>query len=89
MGRTQRLHELQRRILEALAAGAMPAGQLGGRLDVRASRLSYHLAALMYRELITYEPQGIYRIYSLTERGRRAMRALPDDPRPDASPTVV
>ncbi len=59
----------RRTILDNLLKGALPAGELTGRLELSRSSASEHLSVLKEAGLIREERKGRQRIYHLEARG--------------------
>lgn len=60
---------VRRRILEILLKGEMSVGELSEPLSISAPSISRHLKILEETQLIKYEKQTQFRIYSLNEDG--------------------
>ena len=61
-------------ILSALLAQPLCVCVIKVVVNISDSKLSYHLNILKEQDLITGEQQGNWIIYSLTDRGRRALK---------------
>src|SRR5687767_7850741 len=59
----------RRRLLELLASGAQPAGELAARFELSAPAVSQHLKALREAGLVRVVVDGQRRIYSLDPEG--------------------
>jgi ArsR family transcriptional regulator len=60
--------------MHALLSQSLCVCVLKGFVRIADSKLSYHLNILKEQDLISGEQQGNWIIYSITERGRKAMK---------------
>ena len=65
----------RRAILEILARGACPVGEIAERLPISRPAVSRHLRLLKQAELVTDEQRGTRRVYRLRSEGVEAVRA--------------
>jgi DNA-binding transcriptional ArsR family regulator len=65
----------RRAILEILARGACPVGEIAERLPISRPAVSRHLRLLKQAELVADEPRGTKRVYRLRSEGVEAVRA--------------
>ena len=65
----------RRAILEILARGACPVGEIAARLPISRPAVSRHLRLLKQAELVTDEQRGTRRVYRLRSEGVEAVRA--------------
>ena len=68
----------RRRVLERLAAGPMPVGEIAAGLPVSRPAVSQHLKVLKEAGLVSDHPDGARRIYQIDPQGLGAMRAWLD-----------
>jgi ArsR family transcriptional regulator len=76
---SSRLHQaladpIRLTILNALHAQPLCVCVIKGIVKIAASKLSYHLSILKEQDLIVGEQQGNWIIYSITDRGRQALK---------------
>jgi DNA-binding transcriptional ArsR family regulator len=60
---------MRRRILECLRDGALPVGELAGRLPVGRPAVSKHLRVLEGAGLVEHRPRGTRNLYALAPGG--------------------
>lgn len=65
----------RRSIVEMLAEGALPAGEIGARFSASPPAISQHLKVLREAGLVTVEVRGQQRIYRLDPAGLDAFDA--------------
>jgi DNA-binding transcriptional ArsR family regulator len=65
----------RRRIVEMLAEGELPAGEIARRFDMTPPAVSQHLKVLRESELVRVRPQAQRRLYALDPRGLAALDA--------------
>jgi DNA-binding transcriptional ArsR family regulator len=76
---SSRLHQaladpIRLTILNALHAQPLCVCVIKGIVNIAASKLSYHLSILKEQDFIVGEQQGNWIIYSITDRGRQALK---------------
>ena len=76
---SSRLHQaladpIRLTILNALHAQPLCVCVIRGIVNIAASKLSYHLSILKEQDFIIGEQQGNWIIYSITDRGRQALK---------------
>lgn len=60
---------IRRRIVELLVAGPLEAGKIGSAFEVSQPAMSRHLRVLREAGLVSVEPNGTRRVYSLHPAG--------------------
>lgn len=65
----------RRQILEVLASGPRPAGEIAGHFTLTAPAISQHLKTLLRAGLVRVRAQGQQRIYELDPEGLREISA--------------
>ena len=68
----------RRRVLERLAGGPRPVGEIARGLPVSRPAVSQHLKVLKEAGLVSDHPDGARRIYAIDPQGLGAMRAWLD-----------
>lgn len=68
----------RRRVLERLASGPAPVGEIAAGLPVSRPAVSQHLKVLKEAGLVSDHPEGARRIYAIDPQGLGAMRAWLD-----------
>jgi DNA-binding transcriptional ArsR family regulator len=63
----------RQRIVEMLAAGPLPAGEIAGRFKLSPPAISQHLKTLKEARLVTVKPVAQKRIYQLNPDGMDAL----------------
>jgi ArsR family transcriptional regulator len=76
---SSRLHQaladpIRLTILNALLSQPLCVCVIKGIVNIAASKLSYHLSILKEQDFIVGEQQGNWIIYSITDRGRHALK---------------
>lgn len=64
----------RRQVLEALAAGPLPVGELAARLPVSRPAVSQHLKVLKGAGLVVDRAEGTRRLYQANPQGLEALR---------------
>lgn len=65
----------RRRIVERLAGGSLPVGEIARALPVSRPAVSKHLRVLQEAGLVTHEPAGTRNLYRLDPAGLEELRA--------------
>src|ERR1700761_2048484 len=68
----------RRRVLETLASGPKPVGEIAAGLPVSRPAVSQHLKVLKQAALVSDHAEGARRIYAIDPQGLGAMRAWLD-----------